>query len=544
MACTVIGLAITVICGQVERMGVIHADDLTHFLIAKWSWTWPRYLLNDWGRPGFTAMYFPAAFFGWRVCRVLSAGLTAATAWLTFDIASDLGVRAAWAVVPLFYLQPLVFKLSETTLTETPLMLYLALAIFLAQRHRWTASAAILSIGFVTRYEAILFLPVWVFAAWRRNIPLVRLWPILWAPLAVNLLAAAFGETTVFSRLLNPASSGQYGQGGWLTFFARSMEAFGPGIAVLAITGFMEQGFRDSGNREQGTGGFGLLMGCAAVYFGGQTALRALGLYDSGGYARFLVPISPIIAVAALVGWNSIWDRGEANRKRATGWIILAMLLLWVSMERQVALYGQGRDEIAELPQVHYAKMAVRIATITIGVLGTWAYVSPQARRLCHGRVLLPGALAAMIGLAAFQFCRPLQRPAEVDLIEETIGWLHAQGYAQRSILSANVWIDFLDHQSLPPDRPGVKDRLAAAPLGTLFAWEKQFAGSPDHHIALRDLSESPSFRLLHSTAPLAFHSAPYLYVFEKIGPWNTDKTDESKPARLHPTASPWRVAR
>jgi hypothetical protein len=490
-----------------DPLGVIHADDLSHFLIAKWSWKWAVYLLNDWGRPGFTVLYGPAAYFGWSACRIFSAVLTGITAWLTYKIASDLRIRAAWVVVPLLYLQPLAFKLAETTLTETPLMLYLTLAIFLAQRGRWSASSAVLSLTFVTRYEAILFLPIWCFVAWRKKVSLLRLWPILWAPIVSSALAACLGATTLFSRLAHPGSSGQYGQGGWLTFFARSMEAWGPGITVLAISGMIPLARRS-----------GLLAASAIVYFAGQTILRALGLYDSGGYARFLVPICPIIAIAALTGWNQLVDRGAENRRWASASIIAAMLLLWISMERQLVLYARGRDIIAELPDINRAKIAIRIATIVICLLGAWAWLS--YRRQIVSDTLLPAALVAMIALTAGALCRPLHRPPDLALIDECLTWAQSNGYEGRTILSASVWIDFLQGRDLPPDRPSVREQLARAPVGAIFAWEGQFAGSPDHRIPLADLlSTRSSFRLLHETGPLPFHSDPYLRLFEKIAP-------------------------
>src|SRR5262245_4109232 len=80
-ALLVMGFCLTALFGQLDPDGVVHADDLTHFLIAKWAWHWPTYLLNDWGRPGFTALYFLPAKLGWPACRALSAILSAATAW-------------------------------------------------------------------------------------------------------------------------------------------------------------------------------------------------------------------------------------------------------------------------------------------------------------------------------------------------------------------------------------------------------------------------------------------------------------------------------
>jgi len=65
--------------------------------------------------------------------------------------------------------------------------------------------------------------------------------------------------------------------------------SLGPAIAVLALAGLAPLRRRS---------GDGLLVTIIAAWFLAQTAVRALGLYNSGGYARFLVPISPFIALA------------------------------------------------------------------------------------------------------------------------------------------------------------------------------------------------------------------------------------------------------
>ena len=165
------GLMTSIAFGLISPEGIYHYDDLTHYLFAKWAWKWPAYLLHSWGRPGFTVLYFLPAELGWWACRVLSAVLTAISALLAFFVARRLGLRHAWAAVLLAYAQPLFFQLSQTTLTETALAFYLMLAVFLAQRGRWALSAAVLSIGLVTRHEAAVFVPLWAWFAWRRSTP-------------------------------------------------------------------------------------------------------------------------------------------------------------------------------------------------------------------------------------------------------------------------------------------------------------------------------------------------------------------------------------
>jgi len=579
------GLGVSILFGLLSPEGILHFDDLTHYLYAKWAWQWPAYLLDDWGRPGFTALYFFPAKIGWQSCRLLSAVLTAASAWLAFRVAQRMGLRHAWGVVPLCYAQPLFFQLSQTTLTETALAFYLTLALYLAQRGRWSLSAAILSIGFVTRHEAIIFLPVWVWFAWQdgvgqRKTPpnqksiskqcgcgtgvspvdhhgrnaratevfhrgrdaratgLWRLWPILWAPLVVNGLAILAGMRPAMDRLLEAAPTTQYGYGGWLTFFCRSMEAWGPGVTVLTMTGL--------GAMWKKARGGGFVVACVVIYFAAQTIIRALGLFDSGGYARFLVAISPLVAIVALVGWQRLWAV-EARARRAA--LILAaasMVLLWLSMEQQLVLFSERGGTVADLPELHRAVPAVRIAAAAVVLLAIVSVIRTFKERaeLWHRRLTcgpkwyaaapVPAALSVLMLLASYSLCHPLWRPVQAEIIDDLRQWLADRGLEEREIISAHVWLDYATGRELPPDRPTVREQLERAPIGTLFAWERQFAGSEDHGLRLKEFTDNDrAFRLIHETNPAPFKKEPYLRIFKKTGAWGPCAAETSR--QSHP---------
>lgn len=503
----VAGFALSVVFGQLHRDGILHFDDLTHYLYSKWAWTWPAYLVNDWGRPGFTALYFLPAGVGWWSCRVLSAALTASTAYMAWCISARLGLRHAWGAVIFTFAQPLLFQLSQTTLTETALAFYLTLATLLAMMRRWTLSSFLLSLAFVTRHEAVVFLPVWIFFSHRNKSPLRRLWPLVLAPLLVNVCAAAAGSKPVIEQFFHPAGTGQYGRGGWLTFFCRSMEAYGPGIGVLALIGL---------TRVIRAGG-GIVAASIAIYFGAQTAVRALGLYDTGGYARFLVGVSPLVAVAALAGWLRLFDPAPAARRKSLLLAAMAMGFLWLSMERQLALQARGDSLTAEVPKLDIAVRAIRYSTLAVAMVALIAIAIEGADRSVQWtRALMPLTISALIVMAAYALCHPLRPPPEAALITKTRAELNARGYGDRAIISACVWIDYVTGRSFPPWRPTVRQELADAPSGSLFAWERQFASSADHGLALNDFVGSPDWRLILTSEPLPYEHSPYLYVFEK----------------------------
>ncbi len=506
---TVIGLGISAAFGLISPEGVVHFDDLTHYLYAKWAWQWPAYLLDDWGRPGFTSLYFLPAGIGWWACRILSALLSAGSAWLAFRIAQRMGLRQAWGVVVFCFAQPLFFQLSQTTLTETVLAFYLTAAVYLAQRGRWSWSAALVSIGIVTRHEAIVFLPVWAWFAWRGGVKPWRLWPIVWAPVVVNGAAWLADLRPAILRLFEPRPSGQYGHGGWLTFFSRSLEAWGPGIAVLAITGIRS-------TWRKTTGG-GLVVTCILAYFCAQTIVRALGLFDSGGYARFLVAISPLVAIAALAGWHRLWAADISQRRSAVIVAGAAMVVLWLAMERQLLLHAARLDEAAHLPQLYAATLAVRVATAVVVLLVVISVAYTTADRVDRRATvwLVPTALAILILLACYGLCHPVRRPPEAEVVAELRSWLEDNGYADREVISAHVWLDYALDSELPCGRPTVRERLRRAEPGALFAWDRQFA-CEGHDLRYEEFRDHPAFRLIHRTQPAPGEKTPYLTVFEK----------------------------
>ena len=518
VALLMIGLAASVVmgwrCGDGSGNGLLHYDDLTHYLYAKWSWTWPAYLVDQWGRPGFTVPYALPAWISWRACRILSAILTAAAAWLAFRIARQLGLRNAWAVVALAYVQPLFFLLSQTTLTETPLAFYLTLAIWWAIRNRWSLSAAVLSVAFVTRHESIIFLPIWIILARRQGAGLFRWWPLLWAPLVVNLFAWVLGVRPAIETLLNPEPSTQYGHGGWLTFFARSLHAWGPGIAILAMIGLPATLRRRGGDS---------VVWCIVAFFGVQTILRALGLYASGGYARFLVPISPLVAIAALAGWGQLWSREAKCRRVAIFLAGASMVVLWLALERQLKL-NAGRD--IELPEIHQAVALIRIsAYVIVALVAVALLLGRSSRWIALEKTLLPVSISVLIILGVYGLHRPLRLPAEAKLIQNMRSYLDEENLAGRQIITANIWLDHVLDHAWPPNRPSLREELEKAPIGTLFAWERQFAASEDHKLHADTFLQSPSFRMVHRTAPRSYEEEPYMMVFQKIGDWKPEST-------------------
>ncbi len=505
----------TLACTLFSGNAYYHLDDITHYLYAAWSWRWPAYLLNDWGRPGFTIPYAAVAPLGFMACKILSTVLTAVSAWLAYLVTRRLGFRYAWLAVPLAFAQPVYFLLAQTTLTETPLAFYLIVAVYLTQRGYWSPALIILSIAFITRHEAVIFAPVFAWFAYRDKQPI---WKVLWlatAPIAINVACWLFDQPIPVLKYFEPKPTQQYGHGGWLTFFQRTLHAWGPTVTVLAMIGTPRL-LCDKRNSAR------LVIVSALAYFFAQVIVFRFGLFASGGYSRFLIGISPLVAVAAVAGVERLLSTHRPIWTRAGLAAAGCMLLLWLALERQLMLQG-GQD--IEMAVIHYAVWAIRISSWSLAGLALIMLVLSRMKRLpLVARSLVPAGLVVILSLTVYGLHRPLRPTPDAQLVDEMLVELERLGLADREIVSAHPFIDLRTGRAMPAQRPTTVGLIEAAPVGSLVAWERQFAGGEDHGVDLEWFTLSPSFRRVLATEPLPFRDVPYLYVFEKRGPWQAPR--------------------
>ncbi|TWT40335.1 hypothetical protein RAS1_40430 [Phycisphaerae bacterium RAS1] len=513
--------------------GTHHDDDLCHLQIARWSWDFPQYLLHEWGRPGFTVLYAIPAQLGWLPARLFSGILTAATALLAYDVARRQKVELAPLAAALVWLQPMVFTLSYTTLTETVMGFYLALAMSLFLRQRYAWSAAIVALAPLTRHEGVLFCGLWLVALLsRRRPPRDWLW-LTWAVLAHNVLSAIFLDDIPLVRYLRPTATDEYGSGTWWTMLTRWGVAAGGATVLLAIAG-APRTWRRSGGM--------LWITCGAAYFLAHTLFFRFGLFASGGYERFLVPIAPIVAVAAADALSAAWaaicgvtarrsadDGAHAMRDVRRGLLLVAVgaalfwyatfvqtpaSMLWLLRMVTVAMGAAIFLSLACLALTHAPSRVVRAGGIALCPL------------LLAGLVVAQPILARGVA-PPYQQCAPLMLgPTELAL-KEAADWLKSQGLDRRYAITTNIWFDeFLDIRRSPVEISSA-ERFANLRPGDLIIWDRRYGPSSAHHFDLQRLQSRRDFREIWHGSPHPYEGV-FCYVFEKIEP----------PASSRPTGS------
>ncbi|MBP7864337.1 MAG: phospholipid carrier-dependent glycosyltransferase [Acidobacteria bacterium] len=556
-AATLGGLAVSLALAYASD-GAYHDDDICHYLFARDAWTDPNALLHWWARPGYN---FPAAlaarFFGLAGCRILSGLMTAAVAWLAWLIARRLvDDRRAAALAPaLVWLQPLALTLSFTTLTETPAALYLTAGTWLFLRGNRVAGCGVLSLLFVTRLETLALapLPLLLFAlvdaaepagragrrpgkgpatefppgaAFPRPGALVRSllgaprnWAcgavLMWAPVAWCLASAALRldpGSSVLHLFSRPYSS-EYGSGPAWHFLGVWPEAASYGLAALAVTGAFAAGRR------------GLLASIpAGAFLALQSLLFALGIFASGGYARFMVTLAGLVGALASAGLAAGLGAAPGRARAILGPAALAALVVATALVR---------------PLAHPAALvALAALSLAYGLWAAWAAL-PFRRRLTRAFTV------ACAGLALFQsalMVRPLNlgdSPLS-SLIRDGSRVAVTPRLSGRALLTQHVAAVYIRRNGTvyAYSNPDARARWEAAPPGTLFLWDNKYCYKK--HTAA-DLEESRDlWKALYRQGRVLYtgrREGWAVVLFEKRGPGSA-AGPEAPP--LESFSTPW----
>lgn len=510
--------------------GAYHDDDLTHFLMARWAAVFPGYLLNIWGRPGFTTPAAAVAWIGspqagWHAVRVLSALVTAVSAWLAARTARRLGIAPGWLVVLLCYVQPLNTVLAATTLTENFAAFYLAAAVYLLLGGRTAAASAVFSMVLVSRHETVALLPVWwlgVRAAGgsvgRRVLALAA---SLAAPALHNVAFFLVYRAWPFQLFLAPSGSTQYPPTGPFAYLPHLFVAVPFVIAAFALLGVRRVAtarFNDSTTGAAIAHPLGgeaprawILPALAATFVLVHIVVVAAGVFASGGYARFMVTIAPFVAILAAAGMSSGARAVTLPASGVLPWLSIAgmVALAWLALEVESRAGRLGIRDGRFL-------VLIRVIALATGALMITAAV---ARDGMLRRVLRRIAATWLIGLVLTHnaaLVRPLRLNDPARAVARMVDWIRTQELDNRPIFATNSWFAYCFDWAEDPRAHKGRRLVASMPVGTLVIWDSIYSASDYHRLPLELFDSNPAYHRRHEMASAGARPIR-LIVFEKV---------------------------
>lgn len=512
--------------------GAYHDDDLTHYLMARWSAVFPGYLLNIWGRPGFTIPAAAVAWIGspqagWHAVRILSAFVTAASALLAARAARRLGIAPGWLVALLCYVQPLNTVLAATSLTENFAACYLTAAVYFLLGGRAISASAVFSLVLVSRHETVALLPVWWLGVWMAGGPYGRRVCALAASLAAPALhnAAFFAAYRAwpFQLFLAPSGSTQYPPTGPLAYFPHLVAAVPFVVLAFALLGarrvaasrFSNASAQPGLSREAAEKPRAwIIPALAATFVAIHIVVMAAGVFASGGYARFMVTIAPIMAVLAAAGLSACIEEGAAGTNRPDArlpWVAIAgvVALAWLAVEIE---WRAGRLGIRD--ERFFVLIRVVAATTALVVLLTAVLRDGRSRRALR-------RLAAiwLIGLVVVQnaaLIRPLRVNEPSRAVARIVRWIESQGLADRPIFATNSWFAYYFNWAEDPRVHKGKRLVSSMPVGTLVIWDSIYSASDYHRLPREYFEANAAYRCIHEGSSDGSRPIHFL-VYEKI---------------------------
>jgi hypothetical protein len=305
---------------------VLHPDSYQqdggyHFLFARWAWVHADLFVDVWNRPAFTLLYSLPAQAGYAPAKLLTVLVCAACAWQTWRLAIALNLPRSPLAVPLLFLQPSFFLICTETMTEPIFALQLIIALRLHVAGRVTSGMIVASTLILSRPEGAVVIAAW--AGWM--LLERRRWFLLFylgtGAAAWWLAALVITGDPLFIAKSWPenwsAVDSLYGSGAILGYAARLPEIAGPLLGVPFLIGSWMAARR----------GPRVLAVIAWSVFMLHTVLWAAGAFGSAGYPRYMVTVSPAIALLSLIGWNAIADRSPGAAvwvRRSSTAVVLA----------------------------------------------------------------------------------------------------------------------------------------------------------------------------------------------------------------------------
>ena len=445
-------LAIFILYGLFSN-GTYNDDDISHYLIARFSWLHPSLLWDTWGRPAFTVLYAPVALFGFGAARAFSAVLATLTCVITARVARVYGARLWWLAIPLTALQPEFLRQGFSTLTELTGALFLALALLAFRHRRWTWLGLAAGVLPLARDELLPISAIFglILLKERSNKGLV----LLVLPMAVQNILNAMTQGSAAPLLFpfNYALGAQPGQGTFdyadnhpLYYLIHSPEIFGWIPLILLAWGLLR--LRP-----------GLLHAILLTAFAILAiASGALVPQNAPAYHRYAATLGPLVGLLATIGFDRLWSAR-----------------IFARLTRPVPF--------ARIPALQLA-----------GVL-----------------LVLAFAVMTLPGMKPFRLSR--ERMTVID----TARWFETGPYSDRVVVCSHVWfayatgIDRFDPRVYMTTTP---EHIETAPPGSLIIWDTHYSPRLSFCTPLESLKDNPGFRLLHHRAA---NETFNIYVFEKL---------------------------
>jgi hypothetical protein len=338
--------------------GLYGGDSYQHYLFAKYAFAHPENYLDHWGKPLFTLLASPFAYFGFHAMMLFNILICAVASYITLLTAHKLNYANLPLVVVFTIFTPVFILLMFSGLTEAVFSLLLIASVYLFIRKNYIPAAILISLIPFVRSEGLMFI-AWfliLFLVKRqyKTIPF-----LLFGVLFYSVLGGLISGNFIWLITDNPykASESVYGHGSLFQYVTSVPSTFGLVVFLFAIIGFSAicyLYFKQLKHAREGNdirfNELFVISFSAIGYFVFHSMVWWQGWLSVLGDPRFMAAIVPLISLMALKGLNTAISSVRKPKIQMGMTVLVAGVVMAVGLTRyHLPVRLKGEDETVML---------------------------------------------------------------------------------------------------------------------------------------------------------------------------------------------------
>jgi tetratricopeptide (TPR) repeat protein len=467
-----------------------------------------------WNRPLFVTIFcIPVALLGKIAIPLVMSAISVAGAYFLYLSARLYQFRYALLVIPFLLFQPYFLGTGRDAMTEPMGATIIACGIYAALSKRWLLFSMLGALLPLARTELAVLLPIWAYVLMREKqlkyILILAAGVVLWNIAGWLIMGdPLFLYHETFGRA---DEENRYGSQKFITYFERYFYVVGPVVFYFFLLGLYDTIRRRDFKP--------LIIVQFAIGFLVYTLLAwKITIGQSAGFLRNLIPLSPLVAMVALSGYNYYAD--IVHKKKRMLFLLMACFVLGAVI---IFLYPYKIDMhhiISRKKEVDYLNIGMVAGLSILLSIGAVLYKWMDERRLRW--------LAAFLGIITAAFALVMEPPdanmnSEREMMSRVVEVYQDCGLesAPRTLCS-HLWFHWVG--DYVPFREGSKylpmqlDSLKAAPYESVIIWESHYSNRLGNNITLNDLSDPNAYVLIGNFYPEDATKVAYMYIKKSPG--------------------------
>lgn len=293
-------------------------DSYNHYLISKYTWQYPKLILDQWGKPLYNLIASPFANMGFVGVKIFNILLWVASAWIAWLTAIKINLKYAWVAFILVLLPQVSFQNTISGLTEYLNEFLLITFIYFIAIKKWNIAGAIAGLLPFARSEGFVIMAATAFYLFF----IVKQYKsIIWffaGSLFFSIIGFLVYNDFLWIFTQNPYILAQAkgmnlcGSGSIFSYANQSRFIFSLLGTVLIISGsiisliYTFKNYKNKRDVFEDDFVFWLCCGIFFLYFSVHSIIWWKGIMGSCGYTRVMIVITPLAALIGNYGLSKI----------------------------------------------------------------------------------------------------------------------------------------------------------------------------------------------------------------------------------------------